>query len=448
MEEGYEQKVRQVGEKIWTASRNELYIAMRYLDVALSSLSCVMTDAAQPFGTDGNHLYYDGEGLIELYETDRIQINRGYLHLLFHCIYRHPFKEKKREKRLWNLACDIAVEAVLDEMPKRQFRVKVSGIRRTLYQKLREQMKVLTAEGIYRYLQGQTADPARLVRYETEFYRDDHHFWYQEDANQPKLPQMMNRRWEEISERMQTEMETMQKGIGKEEEGILEQIRAENRQRYDYRTFLQKFAVMREELQIDVDSFDYTFYTYGLSMYGNMPLIEPQESKDVKKIEEFVIAIDTSISCSKELIQLFLGQTYEILRHSENFHRRINLHIIQCDDQVREDFTVTKAEEMTEYISNFEIRHCGGTDFRPVFSYVEELRQAHRLTQLRGLIYFTDGCGIYPKKKPDYDTAFVFMQEEYTDAAVPPWAIKLVLEPEQLEEENNEKREKNGETRA
>ena len=41
------------------------------------------------------------------------------------------------------------------------------------------------------------------------------------------------------------------------------------------------------------------------SLYGNMPLIEPQESREVKKVEEFVIAIDTSMSCSGELVKHF-----------------------------------------------------------------------------------------------------------------------------------------------
>ena len=54
---------------------------------------------------------------------------------------------------------------------------------------------------------------------------------------------------------------------------------------------------------------------------------------------------------------------------------------------------------------------------------------------LKGMIYFTDGYGTYPGKKPVYDTAFVFMEEDYSDAQVPPWAIKLVIRKEDLEEE-------------
>ena len=77
----------------------------------------------------------------------------------------------------------------------------------------------------------------------------------------------------------------------------------------------------------------------------------------------------------------------------------------------------------------------GGTDFRPAFLYVEQLMRAQRFSALKGLIYFTDGKGIYPVKMPPYDTAFVFMEESYSDVDVPPWAIKIILTPQELGEE-------------
>ena len=47
--------------------------------------------------------------------------------------------------------------------------------------------------------------------------------------------------------------------------------------------------------------------------------------------------------------------------------------------------------------------------------------------------------GIYPVKRPVYDTAFVFVKEQYTDISVPAWAMKVILEPEQLLEMKQEK---------
>ena len=48
--------------------------------------------------------------------------------------------------------------------------------------------------------------------------------------------------------------------------------------------------------------------------------------------------------------------------------------------------------------------------------------------RLKGLLYFTDGYGIYPGQMPDYDTAFIFLNEDYDAPDVPPWAIRIVLD--------------------
>ena len=79
-----------------------------------------------------------------------------------------------------------------------------------------------------------------------------------------------------------------------------------------------------------------------------------------------------------------------------------------------------------------KIRGHGGTDFRPVFTYVDHLIEKKELPDLKGLIYFTDGYGAFPRKKPPYDTAFVFSGDDFNDKDVPPWAIKLVLREDEV----------------
>ena len=234
-------------------------------------------------------------------------------------------------------------------------------------------------------------------------------------------------------DRMQTEIETFSKEAADDVRSLEEEIAAESRQRYDYREFLRKFCVLKEEMQVDLDSFDYIFYNYGMELYGNMPLIEPLETKEQQKIEDFVIVVDTSMSCKGELIKSFLEQTCAILQESESFFRRLHIHIIQCDDKVQEDVVIRSKKEFDDYMRHFTVRGFGGTDFRPAFAYVQELLARKAFTRLRGLIYFTDGYGTFPVKKPPYETAFVFLKEDYRDVDVPPWAIKLILEEEDLE---------------
>ena len=87
-----------------------------------------------------------------------------------------------------------------------------------------------------------------------------------------------------------------------------------------------------EAIHINDEEFDYVYYNYGLETYGNMPLVEPLEYKDVNRINEFVIALDTSASCKGKVVQDFLQKTVGIMRSEDSFFKKINVHIIQCDD--------------------------------------------------------------------------------------------------------------------
>lgn len=424
------EKLDMVGRKILCASRNELYLKMRFLDVALSSLVFVMDLEADGLGTDGLYLYYQPRFLGGLYREDRVRVNRLYLHLVLHGIFHHLTRRKGRKERLYGLACDIAAESIIDGMQYRCVLKSRSLRRRETYRRLREVLKVLAAEKVYGVLEGWELTEEELVRLETEFRVDDHSYWPSEDER--KKQEEIENRWQDVSGQMETEMETFSKELSSGAGDLIGQLKVENRERFDYRQFLRKFSVLREETAVDEDSFDYVFYTYGLSLYGNLPLVEPLEWKEVRKVEEFAVVVDTSMSCSGELVRTFLEETYGVLSENNSFFCKVNIHVIQCDDQVQTDRKITCREELQEYMEQLELRGEGGTDFRPAFGYVEELMRRQEFGQLKGLIYFTDGKGIYPAKAPPFQTAFVFLKEDYEDVSVPPWAMKLLLSEEDL----------------
>ena len=434
MEEAAE-KLKSLGVSILCAARDELYFSMRFLDVALSSFVYQMDSSVSPFGTDGAVMYFHPQQLGGLLRENRILVNRGYLHMVFHCIFRHMFK-RTDDERYWDLSCDIAAEHLIDGCDKRPVRWSRSLLRRETYRKLEAGGRVMNAERIFRELKAWELTEKELSRLEEEFRTDDHRYWENRGPERKKEPEL-SRKWQEINEKMETDLETFSKEASEENGSFLGQLRVENRERQDYREFLRKFSVLREEMGTDPDTFDYGFYSYGLTLYGNMPLIEPLETREVRRIADFVIVIDTSMSCSGTLVRRFLEETYSVLKQNDSYFRRVNVHIIQCDEKVHSDVKITSEKELKKYMDQFELYGEGGTDFRPAFAYVDELLGMGEFDDLKGLIYFTDGYGIYPSRMPPYKTAFVFLEEDYRDADVPAWAIRLVLREDDLESAGN-----------
>ena len=428
------QKTEKLTGKIFEVSANEIYLSMRYFHLAFHSLIPTPDWNTDTIGCDGFRIYYKPEYVMGLYESGTVFVNRVYLHMILHCMFKHVIKRGKREKKLWDLACDIVVESVLDSFTYRCVHLPVHGKRRNLYQKIKKEYQVFTAERVYEWLIRQNLSFEHYVEWAMEFRRDDHSFWDLPENQKENRIQNFQNKWQDISEKTQTEMETFAKDQEDEAGDMVRKLQVENRKKYDYKSFLRQFAILREEMQVDIDSFDYGFYTYGLNMYGNMPLIEPQEWKEVKKIQEFVIAIDTSMSCSEELVQIFLEQTYAILKETESFFQKVKIHLIQCDSKVQSDVIISCEDDLKRYMDELTIRGGGGTDFRPVFQYVDELIEQKYFYHLKGLVYFTDGYGEFPKVRPLYDTAFVFLQQDYNDDNVPPWAMKLILQPEDMKD--------------
>lgn len=447
------ERLQRLGSAILSASRNELYLSMRFLDIALSGLDYRMNLNTVTIGTDGVCILFNPTYLKRVYQEDMVELNRVYLHMILHCMFRHEINREGRDEDFWTVSCDIAVESVLDGIENRAVQMMISTFREETYDWLKEECPVLTAEAIYQALLRHKTDYLELLKLKQEFYRDDHQFWMEDEKKPPEEQEAERERegqdsseqqkeqrqkeieakWKHIGEKTQTNLETFFAGHGEEAGGLLKAVRIENRQRYDYQTFLRRFVTRQEEIKIDPDSFDYAFYSYGLELYGDIPLIEELEYRENHKIKDFVIVIDTSDSCSDGIIERFLSETRAILNQDALFFQDMNLHIIQSDAEVQVDTVLHSPEEFDQFTKEFTVKGYGGTDFRPAFAYVEKLREKGELKQLKALLYFTDGFGTYPKRKPPYDTAFVFFREDYFDMDVPSWAMKVILGPEEFE---------------
>ncbi len=452
MEQEKKIKTEKVAAEIIQMSKNKLLVNMRFMDMALNQFRMSPRPDLTPFSAcDGDVYVYDPVHILKAYMLDENLPIRNFLHSVLHCVFKHFYVNTLVDQTMWDLACDIAVESAINDLELSFLNITKAKEQVQFFDLFKNKVKNVSAEKIYRYFLDEKLSDHLVEKLSLLFKGDDHVLWYLTETQKKKMNLyashgeavkplsnmlLLLQGWADIALRMQTELEVfMLQGKGA---GLLTQnLREVNRERYDYSEFLKKFAVRAEMMKLNPDEFDYNFYTYGFALYENMPLIEPLEYREVKRIREFVIAIDTSGSTSGSLVQTFVQKTYNILKSTESFFSKINLHIIQCDAEIQEDVKITTQQEFDAYLKQMQLHGLGGTDFRPVFAYVNHLVDKKEFDNLKGLIYFTDGYGSFPQKTPPYDTAFVFVEDEQNPSTsnnyeVPSWAMKLVLRKEEL----------------
>ncbi|MCR4739516.1 MAG: VWA-like domain-containing protein [Lachnospiraceae bacterium] len=443
-------KTEEYALKLINLARDTIIVNMRFLDVALNKLKVKKKDHLNGTATDGEYYFYDPAYILRLYARSGELVARSYLHSLLHCIFSHDFGYDRFDdpavsaqtgspfggKEIWDLSCDIAVENLIMELNLPAVKLPDDDVRQMKLKGIKRDVKKLTAEKIYRYFL--INPPARVDKEKyTELFCHDRHVYWQKAENY----ELSDAAWKKISERIKADIGTFSKNAG-HSESLLDNLSDATREKYDYKDLLSRFCTMGEELTVNDEEFDYIYYTYGLSTYGNLPLVEPLEFRDVKKIKDFAIVLDTSASCRGDIVRSFLKKTYGILKDRDSFFDQINVHIIQCDNEVQQDTKIENRADFDNFIKTGKLMGYGGTDFRPAFEYVDRLIEERKFDNFRGLIYFTDGYGIYPEKAPGYECMFVYARGDLSDRPdaeenfsgdapgfeVPWWAIPVFID--------------------
>ncbi len=411
--------------RIMRLARDSITVKYRFFDNALAKYKLSFEEGLGCYIADGEYLRIDPVKLVTDYAEEAGFGIRLYLHVMLHGIFLHAFRYDKPNEEYWNMACDIAVENIVLEMQVNGAESTRDDEQRTVIQRLRKWVPEITAEKLYREFAANGISMDSVSLYKRLFSYDRH----RPRGSYKEEPETVitEADWQKIAERVKAELDSFSKD-GAGGDSVNANLKEATRQRYDYEAILRKFAVTGEEIKINPDEFDYIYYTYGLSNYGNMPLIEPLEYTEDKRVKEFVVAVDTSASTRGELVKNFLQKTYDILSSSGMLFMDVNIHIIMCDSKVESDTVIYNQNDLKILKDSLEIKGFGATDFRPVFSYVNELIEKKELTHLKGLIYFTDGFGIYPEKAPMYDVMFAFSGADEMRPRIPSWAIEVVLE--------------------
>ena len=418
-----------LSQEILTLAKNTIIVNLRFMDRAVGNFRCV-PNMNYGFAGGSGYVIYSPWTLIMTYRQEQNLVARNLLHSILHSVFRHNYVGPGIDQMMWDLAVDIAVEDSINSLDRDFLKAKRQDMQSEITSLLRADLEYLTAERIYSYLCGGNVSMTKCFQWSDIFAGDQHDLWYGTGQHEQIVTGEIDLRelWEDISRRMQTELELFHDNSG----SLTQNLKAINRVRYNYTEFLRRFGVHSETIRLSEEEFDNNYYTYGIELYGDIPLIEPLEYKDHRNIRDFVIAIDTSGSVQGEVVQKFVQHTHDILSGQNVFDSHTNLYIIQCDDEIRDVAVIRTDSDFDSYFSTKDIKGLGRTDFRPVFDYVSKLIEERKLTDLRGLLYFTDGKGRFPEKYPGYDTAFIIHSDSMNDVWVPDWAMKVEMQTEEI----------------
>ncbi|AVO43483.1 DUF2201 family putative metallopeptidase [Simplicispira suum] len=143
-------------------------------------------------------------------------------------------------------------------------------------------------------------------------------------------------------------------------------------------------AILRRFIQENATD-DYSWKTPN-ARYLSLGLYMP--SLRSESMPPMVVAVDTSGSVSDLMVSQFTNEINAIVDEVQPQA----VHVIYCDAKIQGVDVFEKGEPITIVPKGF-----GGTDFRPVFKWIEE----QDLTP-SCLVYLTDMAGRFPAVEPDY----------------------------------------------
>ncbi len=432
-----------LADEILGFSRDSLLVNLRFLDSALNRLG--FQSYSGTYATDGYRLFYDPRHVLKTYRAEQTLPARNCLHVILHCVFQHicipddAYSDTKK-RRLWDISCDIASEYTISVLGLQMLACRDQNRQERVFSSLLSNIDILTCEKLYRYFIKAEPDEEELSAYETLFHVDEHDRWR---LSAPPL----NDIWQGVSRRMQVDMETFTRQSTGGAGALMQNLKETNREVSDYAAFLRKFATRGDGMKLDPDEFDYTLYSYGMQISGGkIPLIEQTEYRDPMRVRDVAIAIFAHDILTQEKIRLFLINTWDILHSTESFSSKARLHVllpsksdIPGEDasyvgvlKTIETHVIESTEQMLEFVSGLTVPDAHGYDFRPVFDRVSYLNRIHRFKNLRGVLILTEDVGVFPSVMPAFPGAFIFVNNDYSVPDVPPWAIRLVLQSDEI----------------
>jgi len=319
-------------------------------------------------GTDGIRLMYNSDYMKTLSDEETCAV---VLHEVLHCAFRHQWRREEREPFKWNIACDYAINTVVNE----SFRLPEGALLDTKY-------FGLSADAIYDMLGDDE---------EQQSWCEKHRWGKGTEKDENAIKKALNKvrgkkatMTDEEKRLARIWKKLFEKNVVQKYGDLPESLKRVIQEDY-YIPVVDWASLVASFLSEDVN--DYTFATPDRRFLEADYILPAQLSED--KLKDVIFAYDTSGSISDENLHAFYRETLSLFKNFPQLQAWIGI----CDADLH-SFGEMDSKQTFE---SFGFTGGGGTDFRPVFN---ELKT--REIKPKALFYFTDTYGAFPEEEPEF----------------------------------------------
>jgi predicted metal-dependent peptidase len=378
-------------------AKAKLMLDHPYFGTLASALKLEKNNELLTFSSDGERMSYNSEYVdkLELSEVEFIMANGA-----MHAVLKHQHRLSGRTNWLWQTATDYVVNGML---------VK-NGLQAPVYANYESKFDGMYAEEVYEMLRAEMNSDEEYASREQQTEQIEE----VDDVHAENLT--MQKELAESNDTNHTEYDSSDKKEESNTTPDIESLGEEMKEHFE-QIFqkLNRQGNLPQDLNIVVPEYFshkvgwkellYGYIaSYAKSTYSFVPpnmkylyrgIYLPSLSSDLLRI---VIAIDTSGSVDETLLGEFLGEINSIMQSYPNYE----IDVITADAKVQSHKVFFPGENL-----DYEVSGGGGTDFRPVFKYIDSYIDYPTL-----LLYFTDGMGTFPENEASYDVMWIMPKEK------------------------------------
>lgn len=364
-------------------AKAKLLVDYPYFGTLAAKLELVYNDNIEAFRGDGKKLEYSPDFLqnATLSELEFVLANGA-----MHVSLAHESRKNGRSGWLWQMATDMAINDMLVQ----------NGLDMPYGAQYRKRFTGMYAEEIYAELKSDMLREEDNLEYEADDASDV--------QNKEKNKQNADKEKHLSQEEEQTQLQ---------EELLQEQLMAEEAislltresKKGEAPLQIERFFTIenmgkidwRDELKSAIDRYfkdDYTLLPPSKKLISQGIYLPSNVSQTFR----IVVAIDSSGSVDDTLLSEFLSEVNFLM----SMVARYQIELLVCDEKIQEHKTFTSGEAL-----ECSVKGGSGTDFRPVFAFVQR-----EFDDVKLLLYFSDLQGTFPHEPPNYEVKWVSPKQE------------------------------------